>query len=192
MAKKVSGTYEAIKRIASRYDNVSVFDSRSKAGGHGLQVYYAAKLIQQGLAVEAILERLNAARETHESLVYIKNMNALKRSGRISHFKALVARLSQLKTVIGVNREGRIEPLSKSFSQSGAKKKLLDKIKKLHQQSLIKDYVILHVNTESEAKEFASQVAAIVGHPPLFIQTASPSISLHAGFGALSFASINY
>ncbi len=192
LSKKLSGTFKAVSRIASRFDSVTMFDSLSYAGGHGLQVYYAAKLIEKGLALPAIIERLKEARAHSRSFVYIDRMDALKRSGRISHMKAFIARISNIKTIIGVNREGTIDVVDKSFTTSGAKFKFMQKIKALVAEGLVKDYAILHVNSFEKAKLFAKEVEAIVGFPPLLIQSASPSASLHAGFGALSFASIAY
>jgi len=188
LGKVLSGTYQAMKNVADGLPNVTVIDSRSNAGGQGLLIGYAAKLIEQGLSFTEVVEKVKAKRDKIYSFISVNNVDSLIRSGRINAFKAMLAKIVKIKPLISVDKAGAITLISKPFSQTQALKTMVEEVKKMHQQAKITDFCVMHVDAIDKAQAFAKRIEELVGLKPRFILNASPSTSLHAGFGALGLA----
>lgn len=190
LGKVLSGTYQAMKNVADDLSNVTVIDSRSNAGGQGLLIGYAAKLIDKGLSFSEVVDKVKAKRDKVHSYIAVNKVDAIIRSGRINAFKALLAKIVQIKPLVGVDKAGAITLISKPFSQTQALKTMIEEVKKIHQQTRVIDFAVLHVDAIDKARAFAKRIEELLGLKPQFILNASPSTSLHAGFGALGLAII--
>ena len=88
--------------------NVYTVDSRNLSTGSGLQILYAYDLIQQGLGIEEIIERLNDYKERVDASFIIDKLDYLRKGGRCSAVAGLVASMLSLKPCIEV-KEGKMD-----------------------------------------------------------------------------------
>ena len=190
LAKGLSGTFDAISQIALKFSNVKVLDSGSTSGGQGLVVQYAAGLIEQGLAFDAIIQAVEDA--IRETSVYIMadSLDALIRSGRINKFTGRLGNMTGIKPILSVGENAKATLISQAFSSSSALSKIVTMAKKqlISSEKELADYCIMHAGAEEKAHEFAALTTQAFEKPPSFIKPVSAAIGLHAGFGSVGLA----
>jgi DegV family protein with EDD domain len=113
----------------------------------------------------------------------VTTLKYIIRSGRVSAFKSFVARMLDLKPVIGLNEEGKAELSSKSFTEKASMKKVIRSIRKISKSSRIWGYTITHASNPRTAEWFAVQMEAITGKKPVFVTAVSPALGANTGPG---------
>ncbi len=108
MSSGLSGTVNAARLGAQMVPeaNVTVVDTKTLSVAMGWQVAAAARAVEAGWPKErvlALVERIGAATDT---LYTLNELRYLIHGGRISHMKALVASILNIKPIIGVEKEG--------------------------------------------------------------------------------------
>lgn len=86
---------------------IYVVDSRNLSSGQGLLVLEAARLAEAGFSPEAIVSRLEEARERVDASFILDRLDYMRKGGRCSAVAALGANLLQLKPCIEV-RDGKM------------------------------------------------------------------------------------
>ena len=193
LSDPLSGTYRnsqsAAKKISAEMNKtISTIDSRTLSGGIGLLVMKAARMIAEGESHWNIVESIEDMKGKIRLFVSLKTMRNLVRSGRISPLKGWLARILNIKPVIFVNREGKIDMLEKSFGQEGTLTKILRHIRRLTKENVNLKYFVLHVNNPEGGRKFAGKLKEIIGNDPVAILEAAPVLGLHTGSGTLAVA----
>lgn len=190
VAKVMSGTFNLMNNIAQKYGNITVIDSRTNSGAHGLLVNYAGELIQQGHSFEKIVELVEVACKKTTSYLMINQLDSLVRSGRIHRVVGRLGQLSNLKPIFSIDTEGKAFLLSSAFNTEKALSKIIDRVKKTLQRSNYSffQYCIVHAGVKEKAIEFAAKTTEAFKKPPVYIEEASPAIGLHAGQGSIALA----
>ncbi|MCK4700467.1 MAG: DegV family EDD domain-containing protein, partial [Bacteroidales bacterium] len=193
LSDPLSGTYRnsqsAARKISAEMNKtISTIDSRTLSGGIGLLVMKAARMIAEGESHWNIVKSIEDMKGKMRLFVSLKTMRNLVRSGRISPLKGWLARILNIKPVIFVNREGKIDMLEKSFGQQGTLTKILRHIRRLTKENVNLKYFVLHVNNLEGSRKFAGRLKEIIGNDPVAILEAAPVLGLHTGPGTLAVA----
>ncbi len=106
ISEQMSTTCNVIRLLASdqEYNKLHVIDSMSLSTGIGLQILYAAQLVEQGLSVEEIIERVEQRRGKVRASFVVETLTFLARGGRCSAVTALLGNALKLKPQIIVER----------------------------------------------------------------------------------------
>lgn len=127
---KFSGTHQSANIAAAEFDGkVHVLDSETIAIGLGILVEYALELVDRGLCVEEIIEKLKAKREKIKILALVDTLEYLKKGGRISSAVALAGGLLNIKPVLSVYG-GEIKLLGKARGSRQGNNLLVQEIQK--------------------------------------------------------------
>lgn len=97
-----SSCYQNACIAAEEFPNVRVVDSRNLSTGEGLVAVSAAKLAQQGLSADEIVEKLGGIIPRVDASFFVANVEYLHKGGRCSTIAALGANLLKLKPCIDV------------------------------------------------------------------------------------------
>lgn len=97
-----SSCYQNACIAAEDFPNVRVVDSRNLSTGEGLVAVSAAKLAQQGLSADEIVEKLGGIIPRVDASFFVANVEYLHKGGRCSTIAALGANLLKLKPCIDV------------------------------------------------------------------------------------------
>lgn len=132
MSSGMSGTVQGAQVAASMLDNprLHIIDSKKASIGEGLMVLQAARMAEQGISVEIILERLYDMQKRIQSIFCVGNIEALIKGGRVSRTKGLVAEILDIKPILYLDEDGCIKPYDKARGHKGALNKLLDIMEK--------------------------------------------------------------
>ena len=110
ISSRLSGTYQSATIAAEDYEGkVFVVDSRTGAIGSGVLAMYALELAKQGKSGQEILEELMAKRNKVRVYAMVDTLEYLKKGGRLNAAVAVVGGLLNIKPLISVNEEGKID-----------------------------------------------------------------------------------
>ena len=90
---------------------IYVMDSCSASCGETQLALLAASLEEQGLPFEEVVSRLEAFRSEMNTYFVLDNLETLRKNGRLSGIKALVASTLSIKPVMAGTMDGRIEQI---------------------------------------------------------------------------------
>lgn len=190
VSSQMSGMYEAFIKASKKYKNVSVLDTKTNSGAHGLLLHYAGQLIASGENIQNIIYLVKKAIENTCIFVMVSQFDSMIRSGRINKLSGKIAKWTNLKPIVSIDSEGRGIVVSKCFSTIRARNKLVTLLeRKLNNtRSQLEDYCIVHADESNEADLLAQTTQAVFNRPPLFIESVSLAIGLHAGRGCIALA----
>lgn len=110
ISSRLSGTYQSATIAAEDYEGkVFVVDSRSAALGSGVLAEYALQLAKQGKSGQEILNILMEKRKQVRLYAIVDTLEYLKKGGRLNAAVAVVGGLLNIKPLICVDEEGKIE-----------------------------------------------------------------------------------
>lgn len=130
LASDLSGTYQSSVLAANMVqDTVTVhnIDSRNATIGMGLIVLSAAQMVESGMALEAILEKLQQIVAKTEIYFLLDSLDNLHKGGRIGKASQLVGSLLNIKPILCL-KDGVISAYEKVRGNKGnkAQERLID------------------------------------------------------------------
>ena len=148
LSSALSGTYQNAVMAAemSEYDRVFVLDSRNATGGQRMIVEYAVKLRDEGKTVEEIVAGVESVRDRVVLYACMDTLEYLYRGGRISHTVYTIGSLAQIKPIISIDVEGKVEVPAKAM---GMRKGMDYLCKRLDQQKPDPAFPVYAMYTEN-------------------------------------------
>lgn len=188
----ISGTYQAAKiaadDLAEKYPErkIVVIDSLAASIGHGLLVYYAAKMQQEGKSLE---ETQDFIMENRLKLVHkftVDDLFFLKRGGRLSGGVAVIGTILQIKPVLHVDNDGKLVSQSKVNGRKKSINALFDSLKDNVIDPENQVMAICHGDCLEDAEYLANKVKKEYNVKDVIINYCDPVIAAHAGPGVLA------
>jgi DegV family protein with EDD domain len=192
VSEKMSGTYQAFNEAAKQFKDrdIRVINSKQNSGAEGLLVLKAAELIDQGLSMDAVTEKIEALTTQSKILVSVKVLKYMMRSGRLTKVSGTIAKLMHLKPVISIDETGAGIIFSKALSTQSADKKILEHVKNIHETYGIDSYAIVHANALDRAEFYEKTYTELLGIKPRYIMDISTVVAMNAGIGTVAIAYI--
>lgn len=165
----ISGFYQNLAGEANLIENIQVipFDSKSTSLPMGVMVKSALHLIEQGLPLTEIMEKLDLMRKYQCIYLVVDDLHHLVRSGRLSNGSALIGSLLKIKPVLRFDEFGNIVVAEKIRTAKKAYRRVEDLIVDEMNYYLSKDLKpilgIAHANHEDKAFELANHLAERTG-----------------------------
>jgi DegV family protein with EDD domain len=179
----VVGRAQLLEKYPDR--KIVIVDSLNASMGQGLLVYKAILLQKAGKTLEKAAEAIEALKLKICSLFTVADLGTLQRGGRISLTASFLGNLLQLKPVLHVSNEGKLEPWGKV---RGRKAAILAMLEKMDQQIADDEVIFLsHADCEDEALSLKEEI--LKRHPnnkTFVISSIGPVIGAHSGPGTLA------
>jgi DegV family protein with EDD domain len=187
VSSALSGTHANAEAAARRFDpgRVTVIDSRSASIGEGLLVVRGVELAAAGWEPDAIVRELQRVRAQSGGFFTVDRFERLVRSGRLGRGRAWLGTKLNLKPVMALTMEGKIEPVGRARGGDGARKRLLE----LLDRALTPRPRALRLGVaHGDIPEFADALRAelVARYRPLqcLVTPITPVIAAHSGLGA--------
>jgi len=192
VSEKMSGTYQSFVEAKKRFPhvNIHVVNSKQNSGAEGLLVLKAAQLIDQGLSLPEVTEKIEALTTKSKILVSVKVLKYMVRSGRLTKVSGTLANLMHLKPVISIDEDGAGIIFAKALSVESANKKIYAHMKDIVSTYGIDTYAIVHANAEDRANDYQKAYEALIGFPPAYVMDISTVVAMNAGIGTVAIAYI--
>uniref|UniRef100_UPI004056AEDE DegV family protein n=1 Tax=Agathobacter sp. TaxID=2021311 RepID=UPI004056AEDE len=161
-------------------------DSLCASVGQGLLVHYAALKREEGADIEEIYEGVMTMKNKIHHQVTVDDLFFLKRGGRISATTAVAGSVLNIKPMIHVTEEGKLDTVGKIRGRKHALKKLVSKMKD-NADLETWDYVFIsHGDCEEDAQSVKSMVEEIYPQAKVIISYVGPVIGAHTGPGVIA------
>ena len=164
---------------------IRVIDSRVVTGALGLLVIRAARALEQGISYEDLSARILEWIPKTRMRISVQTLKYIVRTGRVSPMKSFIARMLDLKPIIALDDEGKAVLFGKSFTEKGARRKVIAEIEHLLKKNRIWEYAITHAANLETSHFYADEMERLTGKKPLYLEHASPALVTHAGPGVV-------
>lgn len=194
VSAKMSGTYQTLKKMSQKFTTntfkIHVVDTHKNSAAQGLVVKQVAAFVSEGYPCEEILIKTEDLISKTNILVNIKEFDPMINSGRVPQFLGVFLKQIRLYPLIGLDIQGNGSVCGFAFGYKNSQRKLLRKIKKLHNKNMLDQYAIVHCNNREGAQAFAAKVKNLLQFEASYIMEISPIIAMNAGDGAVAIAYI--
>ena len=130
---------------------IHIFNSKSASVGQTLIVMKIQECEEAGLPFEQVIETVDAYIEQQHTFFVLDNLETLRKNGRLSKVKALVASALKIKPVMGSTEEGAIYQLDQARGINKALVKMAQAIVEKTADSEQKVLAISHCNCHERA-----------------------------------------
>jgi DegV family protein with EDD domain len=182
----LSGTYANAEAAARPFGGrVRVLNSRTASLGEGMLVLYGVELAARGWAADAILRELTRVRDQSGALFTVDNFDRLVRSGRVSRGRAWLGTKLNLKPIMALSAEGKIEPVARARGTAGARRRILELLDRaLARRPAALRLGVVHGDVPELAAELAAELVGRYQPRQCLVSPITPVIAAHAGIGA--------
>ena len=165
---------------------VEVIDSLSASRGQGRLVMEAVAEKNKGKSLAEVAAFVREAIPNNIHWFTVADLNQLKRGGRISATTALVGTMLNIKPVLRVSEEGKLESVSKSRGIKAALTELVNQMEKTGTAPLADQTVLIcHANCPENVEFVSKLLRERFGVTDIRAEFIGPVIGSHTGMGTL-------
>ncbi|MCI5773860.1 MAG: DegV family protein [Erysipelotrichaceae bacterium] len=111
LSSAVSGTFQSAKlaKAIVEYDRIHLIDSLTAVSAIRILCDHALSMIKQNASVEEIVDSLNDLKGRIKIFAALNTLDYLAKGGRISKTAATIGELTNIKPIVTVSQEGKVE-----------------------------------------------------------------------------------
>ena len=193
-ASTLSGSFNTAAMVAQNLKEeypdavINVVDTLSASVSEGLLVMKAVELKEQGKTIEEVTQWLEDNKLHMSAVLTVDDLYHLHRGGRVSKTTAVVGSLINIKPLLKITSEGKLEAAG---SVRGRKKSIAALVSKM-QENMTDEWkavnttvAVAHANCSDEANSLADTIKEQLGIDNVLVADINPSIGVHCGPGAI-------
>ena len=187
----LSGSYNAALLAAEEYKEthpearVFVLDSLSAGPELRLLAERLRDLVRIGMEFDEICEKAAAYRDRMNTYFVLDNLETLRKNGRLSGIKALVASTLSIKPVMAGTMDGRIEQIGQGIGIRKGLQKMADAVVRNVARPEEKTLMITHCNCPERAESVKRMVTSKVSVKDVVIMDTAGVSSMYANDGGV-------
>lgn len=169
LSANLSGSYNSAVLATHLYQeehaenkNLYVFNSCSASVGETLIGLKIQECEEAGMSFEEVIKAVDAYIAEQNTFFVLESLETLRKTGRLSNIKALVASTLNIKPIMGATPEGTIRQLAQSRGMRKALARMIEEMIAVTQNCENKILAIAHCNCPDRAqyvKELVEKVA---------------------------------
>lgn len=165
LSAKLSGSYNSAVLGKNLYEeehphkNIFVVDSKSASCGETQVAFRLLELAERGLPFSEVVTQICRFRDEMNTYFVLDNLNSLRKNGRLTGVKSLVASSLSIKPVMG-SHDGAIVQKGQGIGTRKAMMKLVDLVTKEVKNPEEKTLMIAHINCYERAMVVKDMVLA--------------------------------
>lgn len=167
---------------------IHVFNSRSASIGETLIVKKIVECEEAGMSFERVVETVELYISTQHTYFVLENLETLRKNGRLSKTKALVASALKIKPVMGATSEGDIVQLDQARGINKALMKMVDAVVNDAQHVENKTLAISHCNCPERAEMVKEALLERLAVQDVFVLDTQGVSSMYANDGGIIIA----
>lgn len=164
---------------------VHVFNSKSASGGQSLIAMKIVECEEKGLSFEEVVSEVEKYIEEMSTFFVLENLETLRKNGRLSRVKALVASALKIKPVMGSTPEGTICQLDQARGMNKAIVKMVDHIGEKGINIPEKTVAITHCNCPERAKMLEEAIREKLHPAKIVVMDTAGVSSMYANDGGV-------
>lgn len=191
MSSGISSSYEtskiAVNMVKEEYKDARIYtvDSKCCSVEMGIAVKYMAMAAQNGKSYEEILKVLEFCKTNTGVLFTVSDLKYLSRGGRLSKASAFIGNMLNIKPILSVTEDGRLEVIDKVRSSKKVFQYIVDKVRSdIPNEELEKaEMIISYADNEEIAIGMKQEIVNSIGmeRDKISLQDIGPCIGVHTG-----------
>ena len=192
LSSALSGSYSsaciAKETILEEFKDadINIIDSKAASGGEGILNYYAVEMLKNGASKQEIVNWLEQNKLRVNHWFTVDDLNHLKRGGRISSTAALMGTLLDIKPILNVNDEGKLNSVTKVKGRKKSVRALSEELDKRIVNAEDQVVIINQGDCLEDAKYLQRLVLEKHKVKEIIMGNIGPTIGSHTGPGVLS------
>ena len=164
---------------------VHVFNSNSASGGKSLIAMKIVECEEKGFSFGEVVSEVEKYIEEMSTFFVLENLETLRKNGRLSRVKALVASALKIKPVMGSTPEGTICQLDQARGMNKAIVKMVDHIGEKGINIPEKTVAITHCNCPERAKMLEEAIREKLHPAKIVVMDTAGVSSMYANDGGV-------
>lgn len=188
----LSTTYNSgamiLKELQEEFPERKMFhiDTLCASVGQGLLVHYAALQREAGKSIEEVYEGVMEMKDKVHHQVTVDDLFFLQRGGRVSATAAVAGSILNIKPMIVITSEGKLENVAKARGRKKGMKELVEYMKATADVDAWKYVFISHGDCLEEAEVVKAMVEEEYPGVEVIISDVGPVIGAHTGPGVIA------
>lgn len=191
LSSQLSGSYNSACLARDLYHedhevkNIHVFDSKSASIGQTLIALKIAELEEQGLSFDQVVAGVDDYIAGQHTFFVLESLETLRKAGRLSNLKAVLASTLKIKPIMGSTEEGSIQQLGQTRGMAKALEKMGQCLCDVSVNCEDKILAISHCNCEERALSLKKKMESMAKFKEVFIVNTRGVSSMYAGDGGV-------
>ena len=192
MSSGISGAYGAsvvaAREVKKNHPDrrIEAFDTKGASLGEGLLVLAAQKLQKAGADIQKVLRELDRLRTHMMQIFTVDDLMYLRRGGRISRMKAVIASVLNIKPILRGDEEGRIVVTDKTVGRKASIRALADDLIENIDEADACGVGIAQAGCTADSDALIQRIRAKLPNIPILTVPYEPVTGSHVGPGALA------
>ncbi len=193
-ASALSATYQssvlAAQELQEQFPErkIYVVDTKCASMGEGLLVWYAANKRKAGEDIDTVRDWCEENKGKFATWFTVNDLMHLKRGGRVSAATAVVGTMLQIKPVLNVNEEGKLDTVAKGRGRKASLDILVDRVKEKTAMPEGQTVFIAHGDCLEDAQYVGNALLEAGLATEVQYNFLGPVIGSHTGPGAVVMA----
>ncbi|HPG43917.1 MAG TPA: DegV family protein, partial [Acholeplasmataceae bacterium] len=181
ISSKLSGLYEAVKRIGAEVNiKVTAFDSLTLAYAEAYMALEAHRLAAEGKSVQEILPYLEKIRDNDKIIFAVDTLLYLVKNGRLSKLQGTLGTMLQLKPLLEISDDGKVESVEKIRTIHKAHQRVLERYIEETKDLNVLTY-ISHAHADDYVKWFVAEINKVYPERKITVAYLTPVVGAHTG-----------
>ena len=196
LSKELSGSYNSAELAKKLYEEeygenskkIYIFNSRSASIGETLIGMKIQECEEAKMAFEDIVEKVEHYIDSQHTYFVLETLETLRKNGRLSNLKALVANTLNIKPVMGSTPNGEICQLGQARGMKKALKLMIEEVLKGVKDSKNCTLGISHCNCPQRANEIKEEILKLAEFKKIVVVDTAGISSMYANDGGVIMA----
>lgn len=191
LSAELSGSYNSAELGRKLYleeygeKDIYVFNSRSASIGETLIALKIAECEEEGMDFQDIISTVEAYIESQNTYFVLETLDTLRKNGRLTGLKAVVATALNIKPVMGATPEGNICQLGQARGTKKALSKMADMIIENLKNSRERILAISHCNCRERAEQVKRLLTSSAEFKDVIVLDTAGISSMYASDGGI-------
>lgn len=193
LSSGLSGTHNMFVTVAGNHEGsmkIEVIDACKVSVGLGALVAFAAMDIEAGMSFEQVVERVKKNAKNQQIYFAIETLKYLQKGGRISKVQGTVGSMLDIKPILEVDGEGKLQNIAKSRGRKKSIQKLVELFRESAQKAVndgkkITGACVVHGNRPEDGEYLAEKLRGEFPELTINCFTLGALLTVHTGEGTV-------
>ncbi|MGN0352562.1 MAG: DegV family protein [Roseburia sp.] len=195
LSAQLSGSYNSAILGKNLYEEdgkvkkqIHVFNSKTASIGETLVGIKIQECEEAGNTFEEVVEKVEAYIEEMDTYFVLETLETLRKAGRLSNLKAMIANTLNIKPVMGATKEGTICQLGQARGMNKALEKMVENMVSHTKDCENRILAISHCNCPDRAKAVKEKVEKLAAFKKIIVVNTAGVSSMYANDGGVIMA----
>ena len=191
LSSQLSGSYNSACLARNLYleshddKNIAVIDSKSASIGQTLIGLKVAECEESGMSFDETVQCAEDYRETQHTFFVLESLETLRKTGRLSGLKAMIAGTLNIKPIMGSTEIGSIQQLGQARGMNKAVERMVQSMMEVTDHFSERILAISHCNCPERAIQLKEKVEKMAAFKEIIIVDTAGVSSMYANDGGV-------